>query len=214
MTMYLCQNTLSCCVATCTAFLCFNKDTEPTRWPVTLFIHRQSSQVYFSMLKWSVRVEWEWLVLICCYLHEHAPFATISIWQVQQRKASLKPSSRDVCHICSILMLSNHAHLNMGCLFILTNWKKKLSTLGLKWIEECDSKSLCSPCAMLYHWLYKGFIIDQLAPSSGSYGEWSAAQRHCTTTFFNAEVSPAGPPGVLPLLLQGGQCTEAWWCQL
>lgn len=98
--------------------------------------------------------------------------------------------------------------------FILTNWKKKLSTLGLKWIEECDSKSLCSPCAMLYHWLYKGFIIDQLAPSSGSYGEWSAAQRHCTTTFFNAEVSPAGPPGVLPLLLQGGQCTEAWWCQL
>ncbi len=90
-------------------------------------------------------------------------FAIISLWQVQQRKASFKPRSEGRCHICSILMELNPVVIWV----ILTSWGGETETCldaRLKCIEECDSTSLCSPCAMLYHDYTKDSLLTSWLP--------------------------------------------------
>ncbi|KAL7374782.1 hypothetical protein ABVT39_007044 [Epinephelus coioides] len=124
-------------------------------------------------------------------------------WQVQQRERhQSSPDARihHICHICSILMGSKPC--SALSYFIKLKQKK-----GLTCVEECDSKSLCSPCAMQYHDYTKDSLLTSwLPPLAHTENDQRCKPLH--NHIFNAEASPTRLSGMLPLLLQGAEALQ------
>lgn len=142
-------------------------------------------------------------MFLCCYQHEHASLPTSLVARSSRRKhqssSEAKIDATSAVSLWRQTMFSTWEKLH-ACQVL--NAYKNETVNHLVHHVPCNTMTI----QRIHYWPVGSllwFILRMISIAKTLHNH-----------IFNAEAGPSRLSNMLPLLLQGGQCTEAWWCQV